>query len=1260
MNMFEITPDEIAKLSDADLRDLVGLLCEATLRERHLPLSAVTYGGSQDASDGGLDVRVKLPRNSKTTGFIPKWSTGFQVKKPDLKPSKIGPEMRPDGKLRASIKELVNHRGAYVIVSSAANLTDKTYNERIGAMDRALRRVNGAAKLSRDYYDRKRLTIWVRDHPGLIAWVKIRVGTAIKGWQPFDAWAYPAEGVDARYLLDDKIRIRTDNKKDSAGLSVADAISRLREVMRGHAKVLRIVGLSGVGKTRLVQALFDSRIGKHSLDPGHVFYTNMSDDPDPQPIGLASDLIASKVTAIIVVDNCPSDLHRRLTEVVRKPNSTVSVITVEYDIRDEEHDETDVFRIEPSSDDLIQSLIRGRFKHVSAVDAETIARFSGGNARMAIALANTVRKQDRLTGMSDEDLFKRLFQQRHDPDAGLLEIAQACSLVYSFQGEALDGVSAELPYIAALAGMTVRQVHAAVAELERRDLVQRRGAWRAVLPHAIANRLAKLALQNIPPQVIDQNLTQASERLLLSFSRRLGYLDDSAQAARLAGDWLARGGMLSEIGKLSELGHSMLANIAPLAPKSIIEALKRIPAVELSDREKLARLVRSIAYDAAIFDDSIELLAGFARADLAKEDRHTEAGSCLVSLFKLWLSGTHASVEQRERACERLLLSGDAILERLGVDALEAALETDHFSSSYSFDFGSHSRDYGWQPKTNHDVKKWYQIFLALLDRVRKNVPALSDRMKKLLAHGFRGLYGHGGVGDELTAMFNEVAKEGFWRDGWLAVRQTLKFDGTQMPADIQAKINSLGDSLQPAGLEQKVIALVTGYSTTAFEFEDSESDENDNPSNSWERHESLAFELGEQVRKANIIERLAPDLIRGQGRTFSFGRGLAHEADARQIWSALKTSYNSIPPTERRLGILQGLLRGLHDKGCNLFEALLDEAITDEALGPAFPLLQCAVEIDQRGIARLQECLRLGLAYVLDFDCLASGRATDPIAPADLRDLLIAISKKPDGSGVPIHILFMRAFSDKQAGKPLSAELIDAGRVLLQQVKLKRRRHQDDYHIAGVIQLAFGPSGGKNAFKIVCNNFITAVAKRDIYPWEHDQFVQALFTARPLEALDSFLGSDNEDDTATGISVLESEVRHAKNPLASAAVNDIVQWCDRDPARRYPIIAQIVPLFKSGDGTDWSEHALAVLGCAPDKLATVRRFIERFRPSSWSGSLASIYEARLVALRRLESHSDPAIARVAREQVPILVDTIGKSRDWETQMDRGNDERFE
>ncbi len=59
--MFDITGDDIAELNDVQLRALVGRLCEAELRSQNLPHAAVTWGGHQDAPDGGIDVRVALP-----------------------------------------------------------------------------------------------------------------------------------------------------------------------------------------------------------------------------------------------------------------------------------------------------------------------------------------------------------------------------------------------------------------------------------------------------------------------------------------------------------------------------------------------------------------------------------------------------------------------------------------------------------------------------------------------------------------------------------------------------------------------------------------------------------------------------------------------------------------------------------------------------------------------------------------------------------------------------------------------------------------------------------------------------------------------------------------------------------------------------------------------------------------------------------------------------------------------------------------------
>ena len=75
---FEISPDQIAALGDEDLRVLIAALCEADLRQRGLPTSAVLYGGNQTAADGGIDVEVELPAGTAIAGFIPRPATGFQ------------------------------------------------------------------------------------------------------------------------------------------------------------------------------------------------------------------------------------------------------------------------------------------------------------------------------------------------------------------------------------------------------------------------------------------------------------------------------------------------------------------------------------------------------------------------------------------------------------------------------------------------------------------------------------------------------------------------------------------------------------------------------------------------------------------------------------------------------------------------------------------------------------------------------------------------------------------------------------------------------------------------------------------------------------------------------------------------------------------------------------------------------------------------------------------------------------------------------
>ncbi|WP_411343274.1 hypothetical protein ACE3MZ_16755 [Paenibacillus sp. WLX1005] len=575
--MLEITGQDISSLNDTDLRTLIGLLCEAELYKINIPTMGVTYGGDQNAADGGIDVRVEVFSSLHKDGYIPRSITGFQVKKPDMPRAAILKEMKPDGELREVIKELIRKKGAYIIVSSQGSTSDTALANRRLAIKEAIKKDDTKGYLKIDFYDRERIANWVRMHPALILWVHDKTGNPIQGWKGFGNWTHTTVNNNNEYFLDEHIRLyNIASNSVNNGSSILDGINGMRTILSKPGSSIRLIGLSGVGKTRLVQALFEKELGEYALNPSQAFYTDLGDSPLPDPRNFAERLIALKKPLTLIVDNCPPDLHKRLTSLCTSSGSLISLLTIEYDVKDDQPEETEVFRLQPSSNGIIEKIISNQFSHIDNSGAELIAKFSGGNARIAIALAKVIERDDDISRLRDSDLFERLFQQRNTPDNTLLRAAEVCSLVYSFSIDISDLEQNELALLGSLTSLNGNDLYAQSGELKRRDLVQQRGNWRAVLPPVIANRLADRALQNIPSTLIsDVFLNKGSDRLKLSFSKRLGLLHNSEIAKNLIEEWLSKDGFLGNVLNFKELEVQIFMNIAPINPAIILSTIER-------------------------------------------------------------------------------------------------------------------------------------------------------------------------------------------------------------------------------------------------------------------------------------------------------------------------------------------------------------------------------------------------------------------------------------------------------------------------------------------------------------------------------------------------------------------------------------------------------------------------------------------------------------------------------------------------------------
>jgi hypothetical protein len=1265
--LLDTTSDDINSLNDTDLRSLVGKLCEAELHLQKLPTTGVTWGGDQNAPDGGIDVRVELSSKVNEDGYIPRSVTGYQVKKPAMSATKIREEMRPNGKLRTVIRELADDKGAYIIISSET-VSDSALKNRKKAMFDALSDIENYHDIKLDFYDRNRMATWVNSNPALILWVKEKIGHPIQGWKSFGNWANPKAEINEEYLLDDGTRLHDPNNKNQNGMTVIEGINVLRTRLLNSTTSIRLAGLSGVGKTRLLQALFDERIGNNALPDSQVYYTDISYSPKPLPAAFAEQLLNLNKKAILIVDNCPPDLHKILTTICTRFGSLVKLITVEFDIRDDLPEETDVFRLEPATTTLIEKLIQIRFKHISQVDSHTIAESSGGNARIAIALAQTINVGESLGILKNDELFKRLFNQRNDANDNLMKSAEVCALVYSFDYET-DDENSELKKLASLSNLNIDQLFSDISVLEERQLVQKRDIWRAILPHAIANKLADRTLKRIrTSRILDIFEQKGSERLLKSFSKRLSYLHDSEPAKEISKRWLSEKGLLGDVSNLSKLGMDLLNNIAPVVPKETLIAIERAAngnnGQQFTSRDNpnfiwLTRLLRSLAYDADLFDRCVAILCRFALSEKSNE-KSDSIRDLLKSLFWLHLSGTHATAKQRLQIVKKLCESNEASERELGLLLLSSTLEVWHFSSFYSFDFGARPRDYGYEPATYGEISDWYALFITFSTALVISQNSIACDVQNILAEKFRGLWIGSGAFDQLEIMANAIIEINPWSKGWIAIKQTIRLDSKEMPTEFIARLQKLESLLAPRNLLERARTYVFSNSNLYFDLIDVIDDQEDYN----KKHKTITkilIQIGKNVvNDQDVFASLLTESVTNnsyQHKLLCFGQGLAAGCSNEHlaIWAKLHQQLSTVEPIQRSYDVLLGFFSELSLTHPDVAQKILDDAVTDDILSECYPSLQFSVEMDQQGLQRLKQSLNNKSLPARLYYGLARC-VSDSVDDDSLCDMMKNIASKKDGLGVAITILRDLASNcDKHSHSEIISNLVCD---LLVKVNFDQQNNMNNYYLSELIKIYLVSEKSASTAKIICKKLSKKLSHYNSDPHQHWELLKSLAETHPKVCLDIFLDEDEK--------IYFDELNYKKWLLSDINDETIINWCEINPIIRYPKVVNFITAYQLDEKTEktnspeLSSLFLTIIDKAPNVIEVLDSFKTTFRPMCWSGSRADIMEKSLSFIIRLKKHENKEVSTWANGEEKLLINEIEWEREREENYNRTRDERFE
>lgn len=1283
MAIFDIEKVELLRLSDTQLEELIARLAEAEVSAHGHSPACVSWSGSINAPDGGIDIHVQVPADLLSTGFLERPNTILQAKKHSMSKGSIAKEMSSKGELSEMISEQASSGGGYIIVSLEDDCSPLMKRERLKAMLDAVNGDPNSGEIHLDFYDRSKLVQWVRQHPSVMLWVKGKLGQGYSGWQPYGPWSNPPQGSDDTLISAPGVMVTLPSGLGQK-LSIEYAIDPMRNLIRSTTKAIRITGLSGVGKTRIVQALFDETVGTDALDRTVAVYVDTGADPDPSATAMLERLITEGRCAVMILDNCPSELHSALASKVSAVGNEVRLITVEYDIKDDKPQTTEVIHIEAVGPEVAEQLLIRRFPHIGRNNARRIAEFADGNARVSLAIAERVEEGESLAQLSDAQLFDRLFEQRKRPDDDLRQQAETLSLVYSFSVSNMESGNSELEVLGSIFGYSHTQLFRSVKKLMDRHVIQKRAYWRAILPHAIANKLAASALDSIPVDRLNTAFeVSGHQRLLMSFAHRLGLLHDHPVAKEIVEAWLQPDGLLGRISTLEDTAVRMLNYVAPVAPEALLDRIET--ELTVSDfegmgspynirRRTILNLIQSLAYEKSAFERCVRLLIRVA--DLEDESNNYDAvRNKITRFFQAYLSGTHASLDQRIAIMDECLSSGVAERRSLGFRMLSTALNGSPWTGFGATEFGARPRDFGFQP--NHDeLVEWRSAFIDVAVRLGTSGDSeLEGPARLVLADAFRGMWHQKAMRDKLVDAARKLHAYYPWGEGWKAIRSTIYFDYSKRkdevdPAPIPDSLAALERELEPYDLISTIMTYVLGKGHDYWALDD---DFDHNDTNKYReaenRLEAQALRLGEDFAASDhVLDELSPELFSNDWIPYcnAFGRGLAKGArDLQVYWKQLVDQLEQHSETNRNFSVFAGFIEETDSIDQALAQELLDQCGQHPKLRSVLVGLHPRREFTETDLDRCMALLHNPGTHpgmygpILWRDDYAN-------LPRDrVLDLAWKLLSKPNGDDVVLDALSMKLHGKDCAVDTLGSDLRLVG--LKAAIQRLQRDHSDPggigaYHMECVIGATLSFEGNE-AEKIEWLDTIFAVIDENYgHIYEFESAIETTIALMPDAFLNRVFEGTEEELYRKLLFIRHGGMR--RSPLAKIDVDILIEWCrSRNDNSVWEAIAAGISLW-SGDKdqkvVEISESAIKLLEASPEPEVVLDVFAERITPSSWSGSRANVMQPRADAIAALVEHKNAQITMASKSVSAKLVKLIEYEKEREQREDEEREQRFE
>ena len=1048
----EVTGEHITLLTERTFPALLRRLLSAEAQAYGLPEYGIHVAGSITSPDGGEDGRITWTEGPPRTPFLPSRFCLFQVKAGKIAPGAAALEVvGRNGDVKPMVRSTLEAGGHYLLLCAHPY----TYQQIEARKNRIREVIRGAGMhiddVRVDFCDADWVASWVNRHPSVAAWVKQHTQPGTLG--PFRSWAHWAGRAE----------------HDASPWANDHRLAALREPIRegasGPRRVVRVVGPSGIGKSRLILEALGSREEEERRGfslADLVLYVDESETGDLAVNDVVQTLAENGQRAVVIVDRCPPESHRVLVGMVQRRESAVSLITIDDEIPRDLADRTIVelnehetlVKVPEASTSVTEAIIHAVCPELPSEDFRRLAHFSRGFPKIAHLVAQAWTSARPVAFATEDHLVEAFVRGRRPPDGSLLGSAR---LLAAFRLVRMDGPEADQLEEVAARGQNLSPADLRVGfnQLIDRGAAQCRSRFVILQPRPIALHLAERQWRDWSQALWDAVLGgDTSPDLKVGAAKQLALLNTTDVARQVVAHVCRDGGPFDGTEGLVRPHHTeVLSALAEIDASLVAERIGRLlrhfrdlAEVRGDVRRHLVWALEKIAFDPDGFEEGADLLLRLAVAE--NEAYGNNATGQFVALFSVVLGNTAADGPARLLLLSDAAQSKDSMQRKIVVDALLNGSATDYFSRSVGAEtHGSRPALRSWQP-TRDEALAYIEDCVELLVEFAAGDDDAADAARVGLGRNLRSL-----ASDGFLELVEEIVRRvGPARDSWPealeALGEFLRHQSSKVGPEIVGRVRALVDELTPQSLDARVRSLVTEMSWDYLC--DEEQDH--------ERLHRLQLNAvrefaGELMREPDTVRGLLPNMSRQleprEGRhpkrmTCPFGNAIADLADAPLEWlDPITEALHELPQEHRDFDLLSGYLVGINNEFCEEVELFKERAAESDVLAPALPLVCWRLEIVASDIPLVLSALHANRLPPWRLMQWTLGRVLDPVeapAVAPLFDALLDHSV--EGYAVALDLLGMYAFRGH--------EVLEDFRPQLRKIAENLRRWEPSGHHAG------------------------------------------------------------------------------------------------------------------------------------------------------------------------------------------------------------------